>query len=59
MNLYSLRQNILNLPNIITVNRSMLVFHHLNNSLSAVFDNLFKPFKEQHGRNTGEQGDTF
>ena len=26
----------------------MLVFDHLNSSLPAIFNNLFKPFKEQH-----------
>ena len=26
----------------------MLVFGHLNSSLAAIFDDLFKPFKEQH-----------
>ena len=25
----------------------MLVFHHLNSSLLPIFDDLFKPFKEQ------------
>ena len=30
----------------------MLVFDHLNSSLPAVFDELFKPFKEQHSHNT-------
>ena len=30
----------------------MLVFDHLNSRLSAIFDQLFKPFKEQHSHNT-------
>ena len=30
----------------------MLVFDHLNSSLPAIFDDLFKPFKEQHNHNT-------
>ena len=30
----------------------MLVFDHLNSSLPAIFDDLFKPFKEQHSHNT-------
>ena len=29
----------------------MLVFDHLNSSLPAIFDDLFKPFKEQHSHN--------
>ena len=41
---------ILNL--IITLNNCMLVFDHLNSSLPAIFDDLFKPFKEQHSHNT-------
>ena len=32
----------------------MLVFDHLNSSLQAIFDDLFKPFKEQHSHNTRE-----
>ena len=32
----------------------MLVFDHLNSSLPAMFDDLFKPFKEQHSHNTRE-----
>ena len=36
---------ILNLTNIITLNNCMLVFDHLNSSLPAIFDDLFKPFK--------------
>ena len=43
---------ILNLTNIIALNNCMLVFDHLNSSLPAIFDNLFKPFKEQHGHDT-------
>ena len=43
---------ILNLTNIITLNNCMLVFDHLNSSLPAIFDELFKPFKEQHSYNT-------
>ena len=30
----------------------MLVFDHLNSSLSTIFDDLFKPFNEQHSHNT-------
>ena len=33
----------------------MLVFDHLNSSLPAIFDDFYKPFKEQQG----EQGDMF
>ena len=29
----------------------MLVFDHLNSSLPAIFDDLLKPFKEQHNHN--------
>ena len=43
---------ILNLTNIIKLNNCMLVFDHLNSSLPAIFDELFKPFKEQHSHNT-------
>ena len=44
---------ILNLTNIITLSNCMLVFDHLNNSLPAIFDDLFiLPFKEQHSHNT-------
>ena len=43
---------ILNLTNIITLNNYMLVFDHLNSSLPAIFDDLFKAFKEQHSHNT-------
>ena len=43
---------ILNLTNIITLNNCMLVFDHLNSNLPAMFDDLFKPFKEQHSHNT-------
>ena len=43
---------ILNLTNIITLNNCMLVFDHLNSSLPAIFDDLFKPFKGQHSHNT-------
>ena len=45
---------ILNLTNIITLNNCMLVFDHLNSSLPAIFDELFKPFKEQYIHNTRE-----
>ena len=45
---------ILNLTNVITLNNWMLVFHHRNSSSPAIFDNLFKPFKEQHSHNTRE-----
>ena len=47
----------LNLTNIITLNNCMLVFYHLNSSLQAIFDDLFKPFKEQHSHNPGDEGD--
>ena len=30
----------------------MLVFDHLNSSLPAIFEDLFKPFKEQHSHIT-------
>ena len=30
----------------------MHVFDHLKSSLRAIFDDLFKPFKEQHSHNT-------
>ena len=30
----------------------MHVVGHLNSSLRAIFDDLFKPFKEQHSHNT-------
>ena len=30
----------------------MFVFDNLNSSLSTIFDDLFKPFKEQHSYNT-------
>ena len=43
---------ILNLTNIITLNNYMLVFDHLNSGLPAMFDDLFKPLKEQHSLNT-------
>ena len=42
---------ILDLNNIITLNNYMLVFDPLNSSLPAIFDDLFKPFKEQHSHN--------
>ena len=42
---------ILNLTDIITLNNCMLVFDHLNSSLPAIFDDLLKPFKEQHNHN--------
>ena len=45
-------EKILNLTNIIMLNNCMLVFDHLNSSLPAIFDDLFKPFKEQHSHNT-------
>ena len=35
----------------------MFTFDHCS-SLPAVFDDLFKPFKEQHSH-TGKQGDMF
>ena len=30
----------------------MRVFDHLNGSLSTIFDDLLKPFNEQHSHNT-------
>ena len=30
----------------------MLVFNHMNSSLPDIFDDLFKPFIEQHSHNT-------
>ena len=44
--------NILNLTNIVTLNNCMLVFDHLNSSLPAIFDDLFKLFNKQHSHNT-------
>ena len=41
---------ILTLTNIITLNNCMLVFDHLNSGLPAMFDDLFKPFKEQQSQ---------
>ena len=35
-----------NLTNIVTLNNWMLAFNHLNSSLPAIFDDLFKLFKE-------------
>ena len=46
------KTKILNLTNTVTFNNCMLVFDHLNSSLPAMFDDLFKPFKEQHRHNT-------
>ena len=43
---------ILNLTNIIILNNCMIVFDHPNSSLPAIFDDLFKSFKEQHSHNT-------
>ena len=43
---------ILNLTNIITLNNYMLVFDHLNSSHPAIFDDLFKAFKDQHSHNS-------
>ena len=37
---------------IIALNNYMLVFDHLNSSLSTIFDDLFKPFNEQHSHST-------
>ena len=42
---------VLILTNIITLDNCMLVFHHLNSSLPAIFHNFFRPFKEQHSHN--------
>ena len=43
---------IFNLTNIITLKNCMLVFDHLNSSLPAIFNDLFKLFKEKHSHNT-------
>ena len=45
---------ILNLTNIITLNNCMLVTDHLNSTFPAIFDDLFKTFKQkkQHSHNT-------
>ena len=43
------KAKILNLNNIITLNKCMLVFYHLN---SIMFDDLFKRVKEQYIHNT-------
>ena len=42
----------LNLTNVTNLNNCILVFDHLNSSLPAIFDDFFKPFKEQHSHNT-------
>ena len=42
---------VLNLTYIIALNNCILVFDHLNSSLPAIFDDWFKPFKEQHSHN--------
>ena len=41
----------LDLPNMIALNHCMLVFDHLSSSLPAIFDHLFKHFKEQRSHN--------
>ena len=46
---------ILNLTNIITLNNCMLAFYHIKSSLPAIFDDLFKPFKEQQSQNQGSK----
>ena len=43
---------ILNLTNIITLNYCILVLDHLNSSLPAIFNDLFKRFKKQHIHNS-------
>ena len=43
---------IINITNIITLNNCMLVFYHIKSILPAIFDDLFKSFKEQHSHNT-------
>ena len=43
---------ILNLTNIISLNNCMLDFDHLNSSLPALFDDMFKHFKGQHSHNS-------
>ena len=51
---------ILRLTNIITLNNCMVVFFdHLNSSLPAILDYLFKRFKEQHNHNTGRARNIF
>ena len=47
-----LRHERVNLTNIIIFNNCMLVVDHLNSSLPAIFDDLFKSFKKQHSHNT-------
>ena len=42
---------ILSLTNMITLNNCILIFDQLNSSFPAIFDELFKPFKEQHSHN--------
>ena len=44
----STETKMLNLTNIITLNNCMFVFDHLNSSFPAMFDGLFKPFKEKN-----------
>ena len=41
-----------NLTNTIILNNCMLIFDHLNSSLPTIFDDLFRPFKEQSIHNT-------
>ena len=43
---------ILNFTSITTLNNCMLVFNHLNNSLPAIFDDLFKSFEKHHSHST-------
>ena len=33
----------------------MLAFYHIKSSLPAIFDDLFKPFKEQQSQNQGSK----
>ena len=43
---------ILNATDIITLHNCVLAFDNLNSSLSAIFNDLFELFKEQHSHNT-------
>ena len=48
---------ILNLTNVITLNNWMLVFYHRNSSSPAIFEDLFKPLKNNIVTIPGKQGD--
>ena len=51
--------SILNLTDIITLNNCMLVFDHVKSSLPAIFDDLFKPLKNNIVTLPEEQEDMF